>query len=242
MNIFGFETIDSLPALYHTELDLLAVSDLHLGLEGTMTSEGSYVPQFQLEELIEDVEKAQEETGASRVLVNGDLKHEFAGTRYSEREEIKQFFRALKQNFEEVIVIRGNHDTFVDQTLEELEVELKDRYLEDGVLFVHGHEEVETDDYETLVIGHEHPALELKDEVGVKEKIDCFLYGEQENGRRIIVMPAFSKISEGSRVNQMPQNQLLSPILRNSVDIDSLKAVAVSREAGIFEFTEIGRL
>ncbi|MFB6291938.1 MAG: metallophosphoesterase [Candidatus Nanohaloarchaea archaeon] len=243
MNIFGFETVDSLPALYHPELDLLAISDIHLGLEGTLTSEGSYIPQFQLDELLGDIDEAKEETGASRVLVNGDLKHEFSGTSHSERKEIRELLDFLKDRFEDVIIVKGNHDTFVDSIAEDAGVDIEDKHLEDGVLFSHGHKTLETAfDYETLVIGHEHPALELKDEVGVKEKVDCFLYGEQENGRNIIVMPAFSKISGGSRINQVPQEELLSPVLRNSVDMDSMKAVAVSREAGLFKFPEIGKL
>lgn len=244
MEFLGFQTIDSLPALYHPELDLTVISDLHLGLEGSMTSEGGYVPQFQLDELKDDVRQIEEETGASRILVNGDLKHEFSTTRYSEREEIEEFVELLDELFDEVIVVKGNHDTFLEKLIEEAGGTLEDYHLEEGVLFVHGHEalkKLDAGDHETLVIGHEHPALVLKDEIGVKEKADCFLYGETKDGKDIIVMPAFSKISGGSKVNQVPQHKLLSPILRNEVDVDQLKAVAVDREAGIYEFPEIGK-
>lgn len=245
MDIFGFETIDSLPALYHKGLDMLTVSDLHLGLERSVTFEGGYVPQFQLNELKNDIEHAENSTGASRILLNGDLKHEFKYTRFSEKKEIEEFLEFLKDLFDEIIVVKGNHDTFLEEVVKGDSVRLRENHLEDGVLFIHGHTALskeDPDEYDTIVIGHEHPALELKDEIGVTEKVDCFLYGETKSGKNIVVLPAFSKISGGSKVNNLPQNQLLSPVLRNEVDVKKLKALAVSREAGLFEFPELGRI
>jgi len=240
MEILCFETVDSLPALHHPGLDLLVVSDLHLGLEAAVSYEGNYVPRFQLEEVKEDVKKAREVTGASRILLNGDLKHEFSYTRFSERDEIQDFTGLLEELFEDVIVVEGNHDTFLDEVLGD--IELCSTFLEEDVLFVHGDEEIDNEEYETLVVGHEHPALELEDEIGVTEKVDCFLYGEMKNGHDIVVMPAFSKMAGGSAVNVMPQREQLSPVLREEVDIGSLKAVAVDKEAGIFSFPEIRKI
>ena len=238
MDILGFQTVDNKPALYHLEMDLVVISDIHLGLEGSMTSKGSYVPQFQLEDIKEEIEQIKSETEAKRILVNGDLKNQFS-TSYTERKEIEEFLEFLDQEFEEVILIKGNHDTILDNTAEKKGLELRESFKQDGILFVHGHEEVEQD-FDTLVIGHEHPALALKDEVGVKEKIDCFLYGETGDGN-IIVMPAYSKISNGSEINNMPRQELLSPILREN-GVRGLKAVGIDREAGILEFPEVSKI
>lgn len=246
MQIFEFEAVDSIPALYHPGLDLLVVADIHLGLEGSMTADGNYVPKFQLDDLVEDIEEAQELTGASRILVNGDLKNEFSTSRYTERNEIKEFLDFLDEEFDEMIVIRGNHDTFVESTLNSYDLALERFHVEEGVLFTHGHlllDELDIkEDFETVVIGHEHPSLALEDEVGVKEKIDCFLYGELENGVNLVVMPALAKVSRGNDVNYTPQQELLSPVLRNRTDLDRLKALGVSREGGLFEFPEVGKL
>lgn len=242
MEFYGFEIIDSLPALYSQELDLVVISDLHLGLEGNVTSEGGYVPKFQLDDLREDIKKIVEETNASKIIVNGDLKHEFARTHFTEKQEVEDFLDLLSEKFEEIIIIQGNHDTFIDQLTKTRNVELKDHHIEGNVLFFHGHKKLPKteEEYDTVVIGHEHPALVLKDEIGVKEKVDTFLYGETEVGN-LIVTPAFSKISGGSKVNQIPQYELLSPILKD-IDFKSLKAVAVSREAGVFEFPELDKI
>lgn len=241
MQIFDFEIVDSLPALYHPELDLLVISDLHLGLEAAVSYDGNYLPQFQLEEIKEDVQKLKDETGAERILVNGDLKHEFKYNRFSEEKEIREFFELLESLFNEVILVKGNHDTFIDDFVGSAIV--KDNLIEGNILFSHGHQAFkESDEYDTLVIGHEHPALELEDEIGVTEKVDCFLYGEMENGKKIIVMPAFSKMAGGSAVNRMPSKDLLSPVLKNEVSVGNLEAVAVDKEAGLFKFPKLDKI
>lgn len=245
MEIKSFETVDSLPCLYHPELDLLVLSDLHLGLEGSMTYQGSYVPQFQLDEVKKDIQKAQELTEADRVLLNGDLKHEFRYTHFSEKKEIEEFMEFLEDIFSEIIVIEGNHDSYLEEVIKGGKIRFKDSYIEERILFIHGHtalKNYDADEYDMIVIGHEHPALELKDDVGYTEKIDCFLYGETNSGKDLVVLPAFSKISGGSAVNNVPSKNLLSPVLRNEVDKNSLKAVGVSKEAGLFEFPELDKL
>jgi metallophosphoesterase superfamily enzyme len=83
MKFQNFETVGSEPALYSSQLDMLVISDLHLGLEGSMTLKGSYVPRFQLEDIKEEIENLQEETEAGRILVNGDLKNQYS-TSYTE--------------------------------------------------------------------------------------------------------------------------------------------------------------
>lgn len=244
MKIFDFETVNNLPGLFDPEKDLLVISDLHLGLEKTMTSKGNYVPTSQLDDIKDDIREAKEETGASRILVNGDLKNQYR-TSYSETEEIEEFLNFLKVEFEEVIVIEGNHDTFIESTMKKSDIKLQDYFLEDGKLYIHGHEELgqyELQDFETVIIGHEHPAVALEDEIGVREKIPALLYGTIEKDRRMIVMPAFSKIANGTAVNEIPKRELLSPVLRKNADKDQLKAVGISREAGLFEFPELHHL
>lgn len=244
MNIHGLETVDSLPCLYSEERNLLVLADLHLGLEGTMTREGNYVPKHQLDTILEDIEEARSLTGASRILVNGDLKNEFK-TRYTETNEIKEFLEFLDEEFEETVIVKGNHDTFLDSTVEQYNLELKDYHKEGKLLFIHGDrgiENLEVGDYSTVIIGHEHPALVLEDDIGVREKVSCFLYGETDDGKNIAVLPAFSRFSRGTGVNETPVKELLSPILRENTDVGKLKAVAVSRKAGLYEFPEIRKI
>ncbi|QGA80687.1 metallophosphoesterase [Candidatus Nanohalobium constans] len=242
MKFQGFKTVEGKPAIFHEEMDLLVIADLHLGLEGSMTSKGSYVPKFQLDDIKEEIQELQDETQASRILVNGDLKNQYS-TSYTEKQELDEFLEFLQETFEEVILIKGNHDTILDNTAEKHGLELKDYFVENDILFTHGHMKLGNfdEEYDTVVMGHEHPALALTDDVGVKEKVSCVLYGELEEDLSLIVLPAYSKISNGSEVNNMPRSEFLCPVLRE-YGVDGLKATAVSREAGNFEFPEISKI
>lgn len=233
-----FEIIDSKPAIYLPKIDLIAIADLHLGLEASMTSRGNYIPEFQLEDLKDEISDLKNETGSDNILINGDLKNQYSTT-YSEKREISELLDFLKTEFEDIIIIEGNHDTFIEETVKEKGLRVLESYKKDGILFVHGHEKID-EEFEALIIGHEHPALALTDEIGVTEKVSCLLHGETERGE-IFVLPAFSKISNGSEVNRMQKSELLSPILRDT-GITDFEAYAISREAGVFDFGKIHNL
>jgi len=235
--VTDFEIVGNYPAVYFPGLDLIAVADLHLGLEASMTSRGNYIPEFQLEQILDELEQIKEETGCSRILVNGDLKNQYS-TSYSEKKEIDELLGFLTDNFEDVIIIQGNHDTFTESLLEEHGLRPLDSYETKGVLFTHGHETPDKE-WKTIVIGHEHPALALDDQIGVTEKVDCLLHFEGE--KEVFVLPAYSPISNGSEINRMNSSELLSPILKQ-FNLDEFQAYAISREAGVFDFGTIQAL
>jgi len=244
----GFETVDSSPAAYCMELDALVIADTHIGVEVAESRGGALMPRFQLEDVIEDLEADQETCGASRLIVVGDIKHSFSGSNEAENEEVERFLRRCSMAFDRVDLVRGNHDAALEYRAEDLtNVAVHDLLLEEGVLFVHGHrplsayEDVRGDMADTVVMGHEHPAVALKDAVGVKEKLACFLYGTQD-GRSVLVLPAFSYLASGTEINAVPVSQLLSPVLKEGFDVDRLHVTAVDREAGILDFAELGEL
>jgi len=245
--IFNFEIINNLPALYNKKDDLIVISDLHLGLEGSMTYKGSYVPEFQLDEIKRDIKKCKVETNASRIIINGDLKTEFRGSMYSEKKEIEELYDLLEELFKEVIVIKGNHDTFIEGLTDDRDIKLKEKYyLENEILYTHGHIDLETLDiqkeFKTILIGHEHPAIVMRDDIGIKEKLDCFLYGKTHQNKEIIVLPAFSKISNGTNINETPQSKLLSPILRKNTNKGKLKAIGILRGEKTYAFPELRKI
>ncbi len=247
MELFDrFEIVEPYPALYDPVADVVAVSDLHLGLESLMAKSGALMPKFQREEMEEDIAAVVAETRASTLIVCGDVKHEFSGTSYGEREEVQGFLDHATGLVDEVVLVKGNHDNYLAYAVEEYgDVELVDREVRDGVLYIHGHElleDLETLDTDHVVMGHEHPAVTLTDEVGVTEKVAAFLYGEMADGRNLVVLPAFSKLAEGSQMNQASEDDLLSPVLKQKVDIGSMRAVGVDREAGLLPFPELEKL
>ena len=62
---------------------------------------------------------------------------------------------------------------------------------------------------ETLIIGHEHPAITLRE--GRKtEKFKCFLRGRWK-GKELIVLPAFNPLMEGTDILTEPA---ISPLVK----------------------------
>jgi metallophosphoesterase superfamily enzyme len=107
-------------------------------------------------------------------------------------------------------------------------VEIVDRLELHGWTIVHGHR---LEDGERFIIGHEHPAIRLRDEVGASVKVPAFLWGEQ-----LIVLPAFSPWAHGNDVTRGP----VSPFLAR-FDVSRLR-VLVPIEDEILDFGELGKL
>ncbi len=243
-----FQIVDTYPALYVPDIDTVVLSDLHLGLESLMADAGVYMPKTQMETVKDDLSAIVDAVEPSRIIVNGDIKHEFSETTYGEREEVQEFIDFLTDLVDEILLVKGNHDNYLIYYVDDYDsVELEDYYVLDDIVFTHGHEhteDLETMDAEYVVIGHEHPSLALQDKIGVTEKIHCFLYGEMDDGRNLIVLPAFSSLAEGTPMNRVENKDpdLLSPFLKNHVDVQEMKAIGVDREAGVFEFPEVQKI
>ncbi len=247
MRIFDkAEIIEPYPALYIEEIDTIVISDTHLGYESTMAEEqGIFVPKVQYKKEVEMVQELVKRRPASRILINGDIKHEFSETGYHEYKEVSDFFEFLKKHFREVVAIKGNHDNYLIRITKRRGVELYDQLELGDFLFFHGHKMPDLAGVKArhFVISHEHPSIALYDEIGAKEKIACFLYGEMKDGsRRIIVIPPTSYFALGSDINVMPKEELLSPILKEMVDVDELEVIGISPEVGCLEFPKVGEL
>ncbi len=242
MKLFDkFEIIEPYPALWIEEFKTVVISDLHLGLETLLASQGVYFPKFQLKEMKEDLKDIFNEYPAERLVINGDTKHDFAKSSYKEKKEVKKLLNFLSLKVDEIKLIKGNHDNYLIYAVKEFKnAELKEDFCLDNIRFIHGDEKDVKVDEDYIIAGHEHPALVLKDDLGVKEKVRCFLYGKYQD-KKIVIMPAFSKLAEGSQVNEIPKKELLSPWLQKE-GVEELKAVGISEEAGLLEFPRIEKL
>ena len=242
MKLFDkFKIIEPYPALWLEESKTVVIADLHLGLETLLASKGVYFPKFQWEEMKEDLQEIFGEYPAQQVIINGDTKHDFAKSSRKEKKEVKKLLNFLSLQVNKIKLIKGNHDNYLIYSVKEFEnASLEEKVCLNNTCFIHGDEEQLDVEEDYVVAGHEHPALVLTDELGVEEKVRCFLYGKYQ-GKKVIVMPAFSKLAEGSQVNEIPKHELLSPWLQQE-GVGNLKAVGVSEEAGLLEFPKIKKL
>src|SRR5213595_606447 len=209
---------------------VLVISDLHLGFEGALAEQGVSIPRFQRRVILERLGKMLDRNKAEQVVIAGDFKHEFSKNLVDEWVEVKQVLRFLKDRVKPVLV-RGNHDNYLATILGDLNLPLNNRADIGGYTIVHGHEEVST--LHPVIMGHEHPAVKLKDDLGATVSVPAFLVTEP-----LLVLPAFSPLALGVDVSSYPY---LSPIL-NRTPIDDARVIGVDEKEGLLDFGPMKRL
>lgn len=145
---------------------------MHLGYEGVIAEEeGLFIPKVQFGKEISMLERIVSSQRARRILVNGDIKHEFSETSYHETREVSDLLFFLENNFEEIVLVKGNHDNFIGRITSRHRVRLCDEFETGRFYFLHGHK-TPTDFAkkrgEIVIIGHEHAAIALRDKLGVR--------------------------------------------------------------------------
>jgi putative SbcD/Mre11-related phosphoesterase len=191
-------------ALFLPQEKTLVVSDLQLGQEQQLRDRGATIIYEQATQMLGLLETLIAQTDAKRVVINGDLKHEFSHINSQERRDILKVLSYLKKEVE-LVVVRGNHDTITKPLTDELEVALVNSWSDGGFLAVHGHQMIEIPkSVHTIIIGHTHPAIRIDD--GVRnERYKCFLVAKYKD-KRLIVLPSFSTIVEGSDILKVASN------------------------------------
>ena len=215
---------------------ILAIADLHLGYEASLQIEHVAIPRFQLETMMSRLEDLIDRYEPEKLLINGDLKHEFSRNIGQEWDEVRQVVDFLKDRVE-LIVIRGNHDNYLKTILSKMEIEMHDSYkTKDGQIeFVHGHDSAAS--WNGLrVYGHEHPFVRLRDEIGALISMPCFLF---DNTNNFILMPAFSPLASGTNVISSMDSYMIEEL--KDLDTSSARVYAVGEDS-LLDFGEIGEL
>ena len=217
------------PALFIDEQKILVINDLHLGYEEVLHRKGVLVPRFQLGEILEVLRKIISNTHPEKIIINGDLKHEFGTVLNREWKEVLQLLDFCLNKVEEAIIIRGNHDPIIKPIAEKRGIKVLTEYNVGETLIVHGDELVETK-AKNVIIGHEHPAITVRE--GSKwEKYKCFLKGRWKR-KNLVAVPSFNPLLEGTDVLK---EQLLSPFLKN---IKNFEVFIVSK-GEVFRFGKV---
>lgn len=226
-------------ALWLKEEKTLIVNDLHLGYEEALQRKGVLLPKFQLQEIISLFQRIFQKVKPRKVIINGDLKHEFGKILLQEWKEVRQLLDFLRQHSKEIIIIRGNHDLAIrsfaekkedERGEEEKKVKIVTEYRSGDTLIIHGYELVETTTAQRIIIGHEHPAITLR-AGGKWEKYKCFLKGRW-NEKEIIAVPSFNPLTEGTDILK---EETLSPFIK---DLDSFE-VFIINAGEIFPFGKV---
>jgi putative SbcD/Mre11-related phosphoesterase len=238
----------------------IVFSDTHLGYEEYLNKQGILVPRFQYKEIIEHLKEVLSETRPERIVINGDLKHEFGRISEQEWSEVMRFLDFLKGY--EVILVRGNHDNILGPIASQLALNASAAKRAQGggermlhkrgpipalvvpnfklnkKLITHGNsipDKKTLEEITSIIIGHDHPALGLREE-GRVEKIKCFLTGKWKD-KNLIAVPSFNFVTEGVDVLK---ETLLSPMLKNQ-NLDEFTAIGVEKKE-ILDFGKLSRI
>ena len=208
----------------------LIIGDLHIGLESHLMSKGFHIPSRTRMMYDAVMEAAGDST---RLIVLGDVKDSVPGSSKQEYREIPEFFEGLLERFDIINVVRGNHDTNIEEFLpSRVRLMPASGMVLDDAGLAHGHTwpSPEVMGKDTLILAHNHPAVMFRDGVGRTATEPCWMRGrfrisEDERYARLpssfIVIPAFNRMLGGSPVNAEGE-ELLGPVLRSGLpDLDN---------------------
>lgn len=184
--------------------NILVIADLHIGYEEGLNRRGVFIPRTQFKQIIKDLKVIFEKTGRlKKIIILGDLKHDFGNILSQEWNEIGKIIDFLKENSEEIVFVRGNHDKIIEPILRKKEIKVKDYEIISENAFVHGHKKFEEvfsekkkdSKIKRIFMGHIHPAVTIRDDAK-RETYKCFLRGKYKN-KELVVLPSFFPLTEG---------------------------------------------
>jgi putative SbcD/Mre11-related phosphoesterase len=225
---------------------VLIFADFHVGYEEALNKQGILVPRFQFEDTmkrLDDIFERLKKEEIETIVVNGDLKHEFGTISETEWRQALKIFDYLAERCKKMILVKGNHDKILGPIAEKRNLEIAEFVVIDDILICHGdridadlEEAIENKNIKTIIIGHEHPAVTLREsaEAVRNEKYKCYLVGKYKK-KTLIVQPSFNLVTEGTDV---AKERLLSPFLKQDLSGFSVFVVADK----VYEFGKIKNL
>ena len=232
--------------VFFPESGVLAIGDLHVGFEQSLIESGILVPERQVKEIIEDLQKIIDEIKRKnlelkKIVFLGDIKHYF-NYEWKERFNFNKILDFLRNFVKDsaIILIKGNHDKFDFSGKK-----MKNYYFHSGIMFFHGHmafPQISEEKVKTWVFGHLHPSIILSDKANIKrEKYKCFLTGKFR-GKEIIIAPSFFGAIEGSAVNEKRYEYDEGFSVIPNSELRNFEAHAISDNNEILNFGKVKKL
>ncbi len=173
-------------AIWWPARESVLVADVHLGKEETFRQRGVPLPKGGLEETLARLTACVVTTGASRLVVLGDLVHARAGLTERVVGRVAKWSASLDA---QIVLVRGNHDRFLDNAGDAWEMDVVEDTLFDAP-FVLAHEP-DADPHGYVLAGHLHPTVRLS-AGSDKLRLACFCFDAE-----VGVLPAFTEFSNG---------------------------------------------
>ncbi len=226
----GISFLKGIPAIIIENEKLIAVGDLHIGLEEKFSGSGVSFPNA-ARATGREIRGLCESNRAKGVVFLGDVKDRLANMTREELESFRGFFRELDGI--NVLIAKGNHDAYIEALTTEMGVKAKiekEIILSDCAL-MHGNampsDEAVMKKY--IICGHGHIAAQVN---GIDRKAwlvapvgDGMIQNYKKYNKEItlICAPAFNRLIIGSRIGYETEEHL--PLLNNRLfDFNRIRA------------------
>ncbi len=159
-------------AAYSPEFATLFLADTHLGKEATFRKNGIPVPRGCTQGTLQTITDLLQLTGASQLVLLGDMFHARCSLSPDVREALDEFFSIHAQT--RFMLVRGNHDTHLGQLPGHWPLEVVSPGARLGPLTL-THEPGPVPEGSLLrLCGHIHPAIRLTEAGSGGSKLPCF--------------------------------------------------------------------
>ncbi|EEZ93193.1 MAG: metallophosphoesterase [Candidatus Parvarchaeum acidiphilum ARMAN-4] len=154
--------------------DYAIVGDIHLGFEEEINDYG-----YNIWEKTDEITGKLTALNSKKLILLGDIRKEYTQIKPKEGGVLIKFFSNLSNNFDEVILTKGNHDGGIEKITGRFNnIFVKNEFIHNKIGFMHGHAFPSMEfinSVNTLCMSHIHPSFTFKDSNGVTYKEDCFL-------------------------------------------------------------------
>ncbi len=202
-------------ALYVPKEKAVIFSDFHIGYEESVTKGGTLIPRYQFPDTVARVKKILDNVDVKKIIVTGDLKHEFGRISHTEWKQALQLLDLFFQYTKDVVLLKGNHDPILGPIARKKDLQIVQYSMLDKKMICHGDAVIENEDFAKathIIMGHEHPAVTLQEKTK-RETYKCFLKGKFKR-KTLIVLPSFNLVTTGTNVLK---HELLSPFLQQNL-------------------------
>ncbi|TET24211.1 MAG: hypothetical protein E3J73_08670 [Candidatus Bathyarchaeum sp.] len=155
----------------------LVVSDLHIGWERLLSQRGVHVPS-QTPKIKNMLLKLIKEAKPTHLILLGDIKDAITKVALEEWKDIPEFFEDIQEKVADIQVVLGNHDGNLEPLLPETIKILPTTGVSFGdVGLFHGHAwpAPELLECRSLVTGHVHPTIAIRDPMGFRMTKQVFV-------------------------------------------------------------------
>ncbi len=181
--------------IYWPAQQVLIMSDIHLGKVSHFRKNGIAVPSGVITKELERFRQMLETHKPLKLIIVGDLFHSSLN---HEWELFSDLVKPLTDT--EVILVRGNHDTFPAYMFKNSNIKVTFKYFLQPFEFSH-HPVDNSMNY--VISGHKHPGVLLKSTARQHLRLPCFYFDKKQ-----AILPAFGGFTGLDLIEKTKQNRI----------------------------------